>query len=103
MKNGRCGLHGGLSTGPRTEDGLARLRAARTRDGFESAACRATLRRVKEFIAAARALVALQRAGAGRVGAIVARGRRLGGAGGAREWKARAGEKSLCNMRNGAR
>ena len=27
LKNGRCRLHGGLSTGPKTEDGWARTRA----------------------------------------------------------------------------
>ena len=30
---GRCRLHGGASTGPRTEEGLARLTAARTIHG----------------------------------------------------------------------
>ena len=30
---GRCRLHGGASTGPRTEKGLARLTAARTTHG----------------------------------------------------------------------
>ena len=30
---GRCRLHGGASTGPRTEEGLARLTAARTTHG----------------------------------------------------------------------
>ena len=28
MANGRCGLHGGQSTGPRTAEGLARCRMA---------------------------------------------------------------------------
>ena len=32
-RNGRCSLHGGKSTGPKTEDGLARLTAARTTHG----------------------------------------------------------------------
>jgi hypothetical protein len=32
-RNGRCSLHGGRSTGPKTEDGLARLKAARTTHG----------------------------------------------------------------------
>ena len=32
-RNGRCSLHGGRSTGPRTEAGLARLTAARTTHG----------------------------------------------------------------------
>ena len=30
---GRCRLHGGASTGPRTKDGLARLTEARTKHG----------------------------------------------------------------------
>jgi hypothetical protein len=34
MVNGRCRLHGGKSTGPRTREGLQRLRVARTVHGF---------------------------------------------------------------------
>ena len=34
MFNGRCRCHGGKSTGPRTQEGLQRLRAARTVHGF---------------------------------------------------------------------
>jgi hypothetical protein len=34
MKNGRCRLHGGHSTGPRTEAGVARIRAACTTHGY---------------------------------------------------------------------
>ena len=34
MFNGRCRFHGGKSTGPRTQRGLERLRAARTVHGF---------------------------------------------------------------------
>ncbi len=37
MSNGRCRMHGGLSTGPRTADGLARIRKARIRTGLYSA------------------------------------------------------------------
>lgn len=37
MTNGRCRMHGGRSTGPRTEEGMARLRRARTRHGLRSA------------------------------------------------------------------
>ncbi len=37
MPNGRCRFHGGLSTGPRTVEGLERLRAARTIHGERSA------------------------------------------------------------------
>jgi hypothetical protein len=33
---GRCRLHGGLSTGPRTPEGLARCRAARLQHGYRS-------------------------------------------------------------------
>lgn len=33
MKNGRCRLHGGLSTGPKTAEGLARIRKAVTKHG----------------------------------------------------------------------
>ncbi len=34
MANGRCYLHGGKSTGPRTREGLERMRAANTRHGW---------------------------------------------------------------------
>jgi len=37
MKNGRCRMHGGLSTGPRTSAGRARCAAARRIHGFYSA------------------------------------------------------------------
>ena len=33
MANGRCRLHGGLSTGPRTRAGIERIRQANTRHG----------------------------------------------------------------------
>ena len=36
MRNGRCRLHGGLSTGPRTREGLARSRRARWKHGAYS-------------------------------------------------------------------
>ena len=36
MANGRCRLHGGLSTGPRTSAGLARCRTARLTHGYRS-------------------------------------------------------------------
>jgi hypothetical protein len=34
MYNGRCRSHGGKSAGPRTQEGLQRLRAARNVPGF---------------------------------------------------------------------
>ncbi len=37
MPNGRCRLHGGKSTGPRTAAGLERIRAVRTKHGRYSA------------------------------------------------------------------
>jgi hypothetical protein len=37
MPNGRCHLHGGKSTGPRTPQGIARSFAANTRHGRQSA------------------------------------------------------------------
>jgi len=57
MANGRCRLHGGLSTGPRTPAGLARSRRARWKHGARSAevtalrrAARVQLRRVRALI-----------------------------------------------------
>ena len=43
-QNGRCKLHGGRATGPRTEDGLARLTASKTTHGRTTAAERAKAR-----------------------------------------------------------
>ena len=36
MVNGRCRLHGGLSTGPRTREGIERIRRAVTKHGWYS-------------------------------------------------------------------
>jgi hypothetical protein len=44
MKNGRCRMHGGLSTGPRTPEGLERSRKARWKHGQRSAKVRAARR-----------------------------------------------------------
>jgi hypothetical protein len=38
MANGRCRLHGGLSTGPKTEEGKQKSRQAATKHGFYSKA-----------------------------------------------------------------
>ena len=54
MANGRCRMHGGGSTGPRTQDGLARLRKARTRTGLHTA----EMLRLREFVAALRRMEA---------------------------------------------
>ena len=37
MANGRCRMHGGKSTGPRTSEGLERSRKANLKHGFYSA------------------------------------------------------------------
>jgi hypothetical protein len=58
MANGRCRLHGGLSTGPRTAEGLARCRAARLVHGYRS---RAHLALRSRAVHAARRLRALTR------------------------------------------
>jgi hypothetical protein len=41
MPNGRCRLHGGLSTGPKTQDGIERIRRAVTKHGRHSKQARA--------------------------------------------------------------
>jgi hypothetical protein len=57
MANGRCRMHGGPSTGPRTEVGKAAIRASRTKHGRKSQAAirqrreaRAALRIVRELL-----------------------------------------------------
>jgi hypothetical protein len=47
MKNGRCRMHGGTSTGPKTIEGLKRSRRARWKHGLYS-------REVRELLAANR-------------------------------------------------
>lgn len=51
LPNGRCRFHGGLSTGPRTADGIERIRAARTKHGgytAEAKQVRALIRALKQ-------------------------------------------------------
>lgn len=59
MPNGRCRLHGGLSTGPKTLEGIERIRQAVTKHGMYSKRARAEreqfsmlLRRCRETLAA---------------------------------------------------
>src|SRR3954466_1055051 len=50
MPAGRCRIHGGASTGPRTAAGLERMRAAKTTHGLrtaEMAQIRAMVRKLK--------------------------------------------------------
>ncbi|MET0529950.1 MAG: HGGxSTG domain-containing protein [Microvirga sp.] len=60
MGNGRCRMHGGLSTGPRTADGLARSRRSNWKHGYYSAQAKQVrrealrkLRLLRQLIAAA--------------------------------------------------
>jgi hypothetical protein len=50
MSNGRCRLHGGKSTGPRTADGIERIRRAVTKDGRYTKAARAEHERYRELL-----------------------------------------------------
>jgi hypothetical protein len=49
MGNGRCRLHGGLSTGPTSPEGLARLAQARTEHGGYGAEMRTFRDLVREL------------------------------------------------------
>ena len=50
MPNGRCRMHGGASTGPRTAEGLARSRRARWKHGLCSAEARAEQKLVRDLL-----------------------------------------------------
>ncbi len=58
MANGRCRLHGGLSTGPKTAAGIERLRLAVTKHGRHSAAAKAERRYVWALLKECRASLA---------------------------------------------
>jgi hypothetical protein len=57
MRNGRCRMHGGASTGPRTREGLARSRRSRWKHGLYSSEARAEQKRVREFLRQSRELL----------------------------------------------
>ena len=50
MANGRCRLHGGLSTGPKTPEGIARIRRAVTKHGRYSQAWKAQQRDMRTLL-----------------------------------------------------
>ncbi len=50
MKNGRCRMHGGKSTGPRTPEGLERSRKANWKHGRYSQEAIEERRRVRQLI-----------------------------------------------------
>lgn len=58
MRNGRCRLHGGLSTGPRTAEGRERIRQAVTKHGNYSKQAKAQRYKVRELVRACREMLA---------------------------------------------
>jgi hypothetical protein len=50
MPNGRCKVHGGKSTGPRTPEGLARSRRANWKHGYFSREAKAERSRVRQYL-----------------------------------------------------
>ena len=73
MKNGRCRMHGGASTGPRTKAGLERMRQARTKHGYYGGEGQAFLRSISALLADGNRLVALAKAERGKAPAGEAR------------------------------
>jgi hypothetical protein len=57
MKNGRCRLHGGLSTGPKTAEGIERIRRAVTKHGRYSMAAQAEGRHFRGLLKECRELL----------------------------------------------
>ncbi len=57
MPNGRCRLHGGLSTGPTTAEGIERVRLAVTKHGRYTAAAREERQLVRALMRDARVLL----------------------------------------------
>jgi hypothetical protein len=56
MPNGRCRVHGGLSTGPRTPEGLARSRRSNWKHGYYSAEAKRARAEARALIWALRQL-----------------------------------------------
>lgn len=54
MTNGRCRMHGGKSTGPRTPEGLERSRKANFKHGFYSAELLAERKFIKQLLHSSR-------------------------------------------------
>ena len=57
MKNGRCRMHGGKSTGPRTPEGLERSRKANWKHGRYSAESIAMNRYIRQLLRESREIV----------------------------------------------
>ena len=58
MPNGRCRMHGGLSTGPRTAEGLARRRRSNWKHGYYSANAKQVRREARRQFRLLRQLMA---------------------------------------------
>jgi hypothetical protein len=50
MQNGRCRMHGGTSTGPRTEAGLVRSRRTNWKQGRYSAKAKLEAKLLRQFL-----------------------------------------------------
>jgi hypothetical protein len=61
MGNGRCRVHGGLSTGPRTPEGLERSRRANWKHGYYSAEAKAARREARKSVRLFRRLAEAER------------------------------------------
>ena len=57
MANGRCRMHGGKSTGPRTPEGLERSRNANLKHGFYSAESIAERRYISQLLRSSREIL----------------------------------------------
>jgi len=57
MQNGRCRMHGGMSTDPRTPEGLERMQRANTRHGNYSKESRQLMRALQRLVVEARQTV----------------------------------------------
>ena len=57
MANGRCRMHGGTSTGPRTQKGLQRSKKANYKHGFYSAEMIAERRCIRRLLRESRELL----------------------------------------------
>jgi len=59
MPNGRCRMHGGKSTGPRTPEGLEQSRRSNWKHGYFSAEAKAARYEARILVQALRQLIAL--------------------------------------------
>jgi hypothetical protein len=57
MENGRCKLHGALSTGPKTAAGIERIRRAVTKHGYYSRAAREERQQSRALLRQVRSLL----------------------------------------------